>query len=157
MEQIVEAAGLTRITVHRRFANRQALLEAPVAGWRSVVGSSGRVGVDSLAMPAPVMGEAVEQSRSLCPSASRKDLVVRRSGERVCLSRSRAAAPLRPRLKRRRAARGMQWCPASSGSVRSPPGRGGKPHPVRVGRRHRGTPGPVLPGAGSQDSSVRWR
>jgi AcrR family transcriptional regulator len=28
MEQIAEAAGLTRITVHRRFANRQALLEA---------------------------------------------------------------------------------------------------------------------------------
>jgi AcrR family transcriptional regulator len=28
MEQIGEAAGLTRITVHRRFANRQALLEA---------------------------------------------------------------------------------------------------------------------------------
>lgn len=27
MEQIAEAAGLTRITVHRRFANRQALLE----------------------------------------------------------------------------------------------------------------------------------
>ncbi|WP_329333924.1 TetR/AcrR family transcriptional regulator [Streptomyces sp. NBC_00663] len=27
-EQIAEAAGLTRITVHRRFANRQALLEA---------------------------------------------------------------------------------------------------------------------------------
>lgn len=28
MEQVAEAAGLTRITVHRRFANRQALLEA---------------------------------------------------------------------------------------------------------------------------------
>jgi AcrR family transcriptional regulator len=28
IEQIAEAAGLTRITVHRRFANRQALLEA---------------------------------------------------------------------------------------------------------------------------------
>ncbi len=28
MEQIAEAAGLTRITVHRRFASRQALLEA---------------------------------------------------------------------------------------------------------------------------------
>src|SRR5437588_10858639 len=28
MERIAEAAGLTRITVHRRFANRQALLEA---------------------------------------------------------------------------------------------------------------------------------
>ncbi|MFI5527883.1 TetR/AcrR family transcriptional regulator [Kitasatospora sp. NPDC051853] len=28
MEQIAEAAGVTRITVHRRFANRQALLEA---------------------------------------------------------------------------------------------------------------------------------
>jgi AcrR family transcriptional regulator len=28
MEQIAEAAGLTRITVHRRFANRQALLDA---------------------------------------------------------------------------------------------------------------------------------
>lgn len=28
MEQIAEAAGLTRTTVHRRFANRQALLEA---------------------------------------------------------------------------------------------------------------------------------
>jgi AcrR family transcriptional regulator len=28
LEQIAEAAGLTRITVHRRFANRQALLEA---------------------------------------------------------------------------------------------------------------------------------
>src|SRR3954464_12879039 len=28
MEQIAEAAGLTRITVHRRVANRQALLEA---------------------------------------------------------------------------------------------------------------------------------
>ena len=28
MEQIADAAGLTRITVHRRFANRQALLEA---------------------------------------------------------------------------------------------------------------------------------
>ncbi|MFI6929566.1 TetR/AcrR family transcriptional regulator [Streptomyces sp. NPDC050287] len=28
MEQIAEAAGLTRITVHRRFANRQSLLEA---------------------------------------------------------------------------------------------------------------------------------
>jgi AcrR family transcriptional regulator len=28
MEQIAEAAGLSRITVHRRFANRQALLEA---------------------------------------------------------------------------------------------------------------------------------
>ncbi|WP_405820585.1 TetR/AcrR family transcriptional regulator [Streptomyces sp. NBC_01390] len=28
MEQIAEAAGLTRITVHRRFANRQALLES---------------------------------------------------------------------------------------------------------------------------------
>jgi AcrR family transcriptional regulator len=28
MEQIAEAAGLTRITVHRRFANRQALMEA---------------------------------------------------------------------------------------------------------------------------------
>jgi len=28
MEQIAEAAGLTRITVHRRFANRHALLEA---------------------------------------------------------------------------------------------------------------------------------
>jgi AcrR family transcriptional regulator len=28
MEQIAEAAGLKRITVHRRFANRQALLEA---------------------------------------------------------------------------------------------------------------------------------
>ncbi|MGW0561475.1 TetR/AcrR family transcriptional regulator [Streptomyces sp. NPDC003016] len=28
MEQIAAAAGLTRITVHRRFANRQALLEA---------------------------------------------------------------------------------------------------------------------------------
>jgi AcrR family transcriptional regulator len=28
MEQIAEAAGLTRITVHRRFANRQALLGA---------------------------------------------------------------------------------------------------------------------------------
>jgi AcrR family transcriptional regulator len=28
MEQIAEAAGLTRITVHRRFANRQALLQA---------------------------------------------------------------------------------------------------------------------------------
>jgi AcrR family transcriptional regulator len=28
MEQIAEAAGLTWITVHRRFANRQALLEA---------------------------------------------------------------------------------------------------------------------------------
>lgn len=28
MEQIAEAAGLTRITVHRRFATRQALLEA---------------------------------------------------------------------------------------------------------------------------------
>ena len=28
MEQIAEAAGLTRITVHRRFANPQALLEA---------------------------------------------------------------------------------------------------------------------------------
>ncbi|WP_405813870.1 TetR/AcrR family transcriptional regulator [Streptomyces sp. NBC_01390] len=28
MEQIAGAAGLTRITVHRRFANRQALLEA---------------------------------------------------------------------------------------------------------------------------------
>lgn len=27
MEQIAEAAGLTRITVHRRFANRQALLD----------------------------------------------------------------------------------------------------------------------------------
>jgi AcrR family transcriptional regulator len=28
MEQIAEAAGLTRITVHRRFASRQALMEA---------------------------------------------------------------------------------------------------------------------------------
>ena len=28
LEQIAEAAGLTRTTVHRRFANRQALLEA---------------------------------------------------------------------------------------------------------------------------------
>jgi len=28
MERIAEAAGVTRITVHRRFANRQALLEA---------------------------------------------------------------------------------------------------------------------------------
>ena len=28
MEQIAEAAGLTRITVHRRFANRQALMSA---------------------------------------------------------------------------------------------------------------------------------
>lgn len=28
MEQVAEAAGLTRITVHRRFANRQALLDA---------------------------------------------------------------------------------------------------------------------------------
>jgi AcrR family transcriptional regulator len=28
MEQIAEAAGLTRITVHRRFANRQALIDA---------------------------------------------------------------------------------------------------------------------------------
>jgi AcrR family transcriptional regulator len=28
MEQIAEAAGVTRITVHRRFANRQALIEA---------------------------------------------------------------------------------------------------------------------------------
>jgi AcrR family transcriptional regulator len=28
MEQIAEAAGLTRITVHRRFASRQALLDA---------------------------------------------------------------------------------------------------------------------------------
>ncbi|OZD18362.1 TetR/AcrR family transcriptional regulator [Rhodococcus sp. 06-156-3C] len=28
MEQIAEAAGLTRITVHRRFASRQALIEA---------------------------------------------------------------------------------------------------------------------------------
>jgi AcrR family transcriptional regulator len=28
MEQIAKAAGVTRITVHRRFANRQALLEA---------------------------------------------------------------------------------------------------------------------------------
>lgn len=28
MEQIAEAAGVTRITVHRRFANRQALLDA---------------------------------------------------------------------------------------------------------------------------------
>ena len=28
VEQIAEAAGLTRITVHRGFANRQALLEA---------------------------------------------------------------------------------------------------------------------------------
>ena len=28
MEQIAEAAGLARITVHRRFANRQALLDA---------------------------------------------------------------------------------------------------------------------------------
>ncbi|MEV6605936.1 TetR family transcriptional regulator [Kutzneria sp. NPDC051319] len=31
MEQIAEAAGLTRITVHHRFANRQALLEALAA------------------------------------------------------------------------------------------------------------------------------
>ena len=28
MEQIAEAAGLTRTTVHRRFANRQSVLEA---------------------------------------------------------------------------------------------------------------------------------
>ena len=28
LEQIAEAAGLTRVTVHRRFANRQALLDA---------------------------------------------------------------------------------------------------------------------------------
>jgi AcrR family transcriptional regulator len=28
MEQIAEAAGVTRITVHRRFANRQALMDA---------------------------------------------------------------------------------------------------------------------------------
>src|ERR1044072_6878361 len=31
MEQIAEAAGLARTTVHRRFANRQALIEALAA------------------------------------------------------------------------------------------------------------------------------
>ncbi|MFD0472836.1 helix-turn-helix domain-containing protein [Nonomuraea thailandensis] len=38
MEQVAEAAGVARATVHRRFASREALIEAmEVTAWREIL------------------------------------------------------------------------------------------------------------------------
>ncbi|MGW0423909.1 hypothetical protein [Streptomyces sp. NPDC003015] len=154
MDQIVEAAGLTRITVHRRFGNRQALLEAPVAGRRSVGGSSGRVGVDSLAMPGLSRVKRLNRADARRRPGRTSSSAGRETGVPLAITRSRtpeAIAETPTCGERNAVVPGVfRICPVSTRSRgQAPPCPGWSTSPRDTG--------PVSQVAGSQGSSVRWR